>query len=411
MSFIDKKGRLFGRISIIDLFFLFFILLSLIFLYKLSVLSPLLGAGPPVPPPQNLVRTEFLLTLVIENVRPEIATIIEKEFPSVTSKPTEIPLISPTGEIKLIPHPENKDFYIKKLVEPKEKIKVGITIPIETPELKLVGTVISIDMKKTWDEALRVYREAIARKPKDARAHFFLGEVYAKKNMLDETLVQFEKSLELSSFKLDIDPSKIDERTTELIYDSMIKMDIVPPDFRGAIEKFSLEQIVTFLKLAGVKIITDGKIGRTEVISPVNIIVQSAGFTSGNFAHIYINGVDVSPNQRGYNLATLDADTGKIEEVALFDTCASYDDVYRMIKFIEALPKGEIVVAAVKDEASGKLNARALEALLSIGVSRNVLGLHRYSHVIIGVKGAEKATTLDTVNIGPSEIILLNIGI
>ena len=61
-------------------------------------------------------------------------------------------------------------------------------------------------------------------------------------------------------------------------------------------------------------------IGSTGVESPVHITVRSAGKDTGDFGHIYVNGVDLSPNQRGYNLVALDPTTGDLLEAAAFDT-------------------------------------------------------------------------------------------
>ena len=37
----------------------------------------------------------------------------------------------------------------------------------------------------------------------------------------------------------------------------------------------------------------------------MNLVVQSAGQEVGDFGHIYVDGQDVSPNERGYNVVVL----------------------------------------------------------------------------------------------------------
>ena len=66
------------------------------------------------------------------------------------------------------------------------------------------------------------------------------------------------------------------------------------------------------------------QIGSTGVASPVHITVRSAGKNTGDFGHIYVDGVDVSPNQRGYNLAAIDPATGALLAAAAFDTHDPY---------------------------------------------------------------------------------------
>lgn len=141
-------------------------------------------------------------------------------------------------------------------------------------------------------------------------------------------------------------------------------------------------------------------IGQTGVSAPVNIVVRSAGLEAGGdfgFAHIYVNGRDVSPHRRGYNLAVIDPQSGRVEATGHFDTFdpASTQASIALMDFIRAVPTGHIVTAAVADEASNNLTEGAVDALRSIGVATDLRGRFRSGHAVIGVKGAAPGQALE----------------
>jgi hypothetical protein len=132
----------------------------------------------------------------------------------------------------------------------------------------------------------------------------------------------------------------------------------------------------------------DYAIGMTGIAAPVSIVVSSAGNEVGDFAHVYVNGVDAAPNARGYNVVVINERTGAVEASAAFDTFASEKESARLAQFIAEIPNGKIVAVAVRDEASRFLTEDAVNALRPIGAERDLRGKFRWSHAIIGVKGA-----------------------
>jgi hypothetical protein len=130
--------------------------------------------------------------------------------------------------------------------------------------------------------------------------------------------------------------------------------------------------------------------------SPVALLVQSAGKEVGDFGHIYVNGVDVSPNQRGYNVAAL-SPQGDLQ-IASFDTHLDPGASSALAAFIAALPEGQIVAVAAADEASMNLEEEAIAALRSIGATGDLRGKFRWSHAIIGVKGAGPGLALEALD-------------
>ncbi len=126
------------------------------------------------------------------------------------------------------------------------------------------------------------------------------------------------------------------------------------------------------------------------------LLVQSAGEEVGDFGHIYVDGVDVSPNQRGYNVAII-GPAGSLR-TASFDTHLDPGASARLAAFIAAVPDGQTVAVAAADEASMNLGEAAVVALRSVGATGDLRGKFRWSQAIVGVKGAAPGTALEAVD-------------
>jgi hypothetical protein len=131
----------------------------------------------------------------------------------------------------------------------------------------------------------------------------------------------------------------------------------------------------------------------------VNILLKSAGEEVGDFGHIYVDGVNVSPDERGYNIVVLDPASGQVEETGHFDTFLHQDESRQMADFITHIPDGRIVAVAVEDEASRNLTAEAVEALRTIGADEDLRGMFRWGHVVIGVKGVAPGQALESIGV------------
>ena len=143
--------------------------------------------------------------------------------------------------------------------------------------------------------------------------------------------------------------------------------------------------------------LSDRSIGGTGVQSPVSLAVQSAGQEVGDFGHIYVDGLDVSPNERGYNVAVIDPETGAVEQTAAFDTHLDDAASASLAAFLDRVPEGRIVAVAAADEASRLLDADAVAALHHIGAEGDLRDLFRWGHAIIGVQGAPEGTALEAM--------------
>ncbi len=145
----------------------------------------------------------------------------------------------------------------------------------------------------------------------------------------------------------------------------------------------------------------DATIGTTGAISPMHIVARSAGKDVGDFGRIYVNGVDISPNQRGYNLAFIDPAAGRVMQTASFDThdpAKSPQASAAMAAWIDALPSGAVVAGAVRDAASLSLGDDAIVALHTLGVQDDIRGQLRRDHAFVGVKGAAPGSALSAVS-------------
>jgi hypothetical protein len=127
------------------------------------------------------------------------------------------------------------------------------------------------------------------------------------------------------------------------------------------------------------------------------VTVISAGEEGGNLGHIYLDGVDVSPNQRGYNIAIIDPEGGLLQ-VANFDTHLDPEASHALAEFISAAPDHALIAVAAQDEASGDvskgakgdLSEEAVTALQSIGAQVDLRGQFRASHALIGGKTSDR---------------------
>ncbi len=142
----------------------------------------------------------------------------------------------------------------------------------------------------------------------------------------------------------------------------------------------------------------DYRIGATTVVSPVDIAATGAGFNAGRFGEIFVAGRNVIENKRGYHLVAINAQSGAVERVGVFDTFASVDESRRMVQFIDALPRGEIVAGVAVDDVSKNLQTEAVDALKQLGVDADVRYAFRTGHAFIGVKGAQAGLALEIVD-------------
>ncbi len=139
-------------------------------------------------------------------------------------------------------------------------------------------------------------------------------------------------------------------------------------------------------------------IGQTGVESPAHLAVQSAGQEVGDFGHIYVNGRQVSPDERGYNVAVLHPQSGEVIQTAAFDTHLDEGASQDLATFLAGVPAGYVVAVAAADEASRLLGQEAVEALRGIGATGDLRDRFRWGHAILGVQGAAPGTAMEVMD-------------
>jgi hypothetical protein len=136
------------------------------------------------------------------------------------------------------------------------------------------------------------------------------------------------------------------------------------------------------------------RIGATGVLSPGDLQVESRGDVERGRASVWLDGVELARNERGYNLVALAPD-GRVVASVVFDTFLDARESRRLASWVARLPAGTIVAGAVRDEASAWLLPRAVEALRSLGVAHDLSGRYREAHAFVGVKGAPAGSALE----------------
>lgn len=263
-----------------------------------------------------------------------------------------------------------------------------------------------------WVKARELYETQIKREGYDDPDTFLrLAYIYAKFNYFSASLHFFKKAYELISdkhLKIAIEhfkskgtflyPEDINRIPNKLVIRYPFLKEITFSEARCLLNQLGLEVYVS----------SDGYIGRTGIKSPVDIIVRSAGYLVGNYAQIFVNGNNVSQNKRGYNIVTINPETGVVEKSLRYDTCGSEDDVKEMVNFIRDIKNGTIVCASVMDDASNALSVEEGNIFQEIGAKGNLHGKNRWGHGIIGIKGSKYGQAVEAISEKPVEIYVVN---
>jgi hypothetical protein len=143
----------------------------------------------------------------------------------------------------------------------------------------------------------------------------------------------------------------------------------------------------------------------------LDVTVLSAGEEVGGFGHIYINGHQVSPNERGYNVAIIQP--GRPVTVDYFDT-HYYPAASAALGHYEPLTirgADTIIAVAAADEASAQLDGEAIAALQSIGAKGDLRGCFRCSHALISEVGRPDGKTVEALDPLRPVGVTINLGL
>ncbi|MCK6627105.1 MAG: hypothetical protein L6R45_18250 [Anaerolineae bacterium] len=128
---------------------------------------------------------------------------------------------------------------------------------------------------------------------------------------------------------------------------------------------------------------------------PPEITVLSAGEEVGDFGHIFINGRDVSPNQRGYNVAIIPPNAPI--QTANFDTHLDPAASAALARLLASSPPASLIALAAADEASANLSEEAVRALQALGAVGDLRGCFRCSHAFIRTSSGQTFEALDAL--------------
>ena len=104
------------------------------------------------------------------------------------------------------------------------------------------------------------------------------------------------------------------------------------------------------------------KPGNWNFEKPLELTFKSAGYSDGDFASILVNDEEKSLNRRGINIVRLDEE-GNYVETTVYDTWESPDAADSLVRYLNKLSKGDIVVFSIRDEGSANLSAKARLAI------------------------------------------------
>lgn len=100
----------------------------------------------------------------------------------------------------------------------------------------------------------------------------------------------------------------------------------------------------------------------------IPVSIKSFGYKTGDFASIYINGKEHSPNKPGINVVVMDLMTFQVTETASFDTGHNKEASEQLIECIDMIPVGSLVFMAVRGEANFFLSDKAKLCLKDVGI-------------------------------------------
>jgi hypothetical protein len=135
--------------------------------------------------------------------------------------------------------------------------------------------------------------------------------------------------------------------------------------------------------------------GQTSVWPP-EVTALSAGEEVGDFGHIFVNGREVSPNQRGYNIAVIQPDG--LFSAANFDTHFDPNASSAMTRFLASSPANAFIAVSAADEASANLSEEAVRALQAVGVKEDLRDCFRCSHAFIRTPIGETDEAFDALH-------------
>lgn len=151
-------------------------------------------------------------------------------------------------------------------------------------------------------------------------------------------------------------------------------------------------------------------VGETGVTLAGSLLVHSSS-NDGVLpqALIAVNGRSVSPNRKGYNVVVLDPGSGECVDSDVFNLDVEAENE-RMLRFVQDVPGGFVVVFAIHDESTNLMREPALKALRQCGSQLDLSQRYRMAHVVVGAKGAHPGTALEVASATEALVVVMDRG-
>ncbi|MCF7916712.1 MAG: hypothetical protein K9L61_02950 [Candidatus Omnitrophica bacterium] len=229
-----------------------------------------------------------------------------------------------------------------------------------------------------------------------------LAVSYAKLGDWPQAVESFEKIFKRIPLQFYSDDKYLNKQAKELMLKDILHPVLI--DNFDVLEKLTYHEIKEMLNVKDIDI--KYTLPKSWIPSFLDVVVKSAGIESGNYSHIILKGVDISKNKRGFNIAVLSSDDGRVKDIKTFDTYANSKDADRMRVFIDSLSEGDIFIASVRDDGSCRVDGELVQALRRVGAKRDIRTHLRWAYVIVGKKGLPEGEALEELSLAPVEIDL-----
>lgn len=130
---------------------------------------------------------------------------------------------------------------------------------------------------------------------------------------------------------------------------------------------------------------------QSSEVGMTKVVVVSAGHDGGDIADFFLDDKTIPisgiENRRGLNVVVIDPEKRQVESAGTYDVWGNTDNENkRFASDIDRLPKGRIVMVALKDSGMEKLDMRAMEALEDIGSTLEERLGFREAYALVGEK-------------------------
>ncbi|NOX61351.1 MAG: hypothetical protein GXP42_05320 [Chloroflexi bacterium] len=140
-------------------------------------------------------------------------------------------------------------------------------------------------------------------------------------------------------------------------------------------------------------------IAATGVQSPVNIEIHAFEQAFITLQNADGTTTDASFGRRGYNVTVLDPKSGEVLDEQGFDTVANAYEVERLVRYLNELPQGRIVLLATREGAGDFVSDELVAALQRLGSAiSSPAQLKGQAHAFAGVAAAAPGTAAETLD-------------